>query len=331
MPLFHPRDSFPLTTMAYILERMIGYPNRVFRIIGHPVTWMGALITQLEQTLNQEHFSPRTKKRNGIIASLTLTTLPTVISMALPQRGITASVILSTLSAQKSLYQHVRAVHDGLLQHGLPGGRKAVSLIVGRDPETLDEPAIIRAAIESLAENFSDGVVAPLFWSSLFGLPGGVAYKAINTADSMIGHQSPRYKDFGWASARLDDYINLPASRLSVLWLILAALTLPSTSARHAWQAVQRDAHKHRSPNAGWPEAAMAGALGLRLAGPRVYGGERIDDAWMGHGRPNATLRDLNAALKLYNRACLCQALILALLSCVSIGRAKRNRASTST
>ncbi|MBR0560423.1 adenosylcobinamide-phosphate synthase CbiB [Neokomagataea anthophila] len=331
MPLFRLRTSVHLTTTACIFERIFGYPNCIFNVIGHPVTWIGALITQLERKLNQERFSTRTQQRNGIIASATLTTLPTLVSMILPQRGPIASILLSTLSAQKSLYQHVRAVHDGLAQHGLPGGRKAVSLIVGRDPETLNEPAIIRAAIESLAENFSDGVVAPLFWSSLFGLPGGVAYKAINTADSMIGHRSPRYKFFGWASARLDDYVNLPASRLSALWIILAASTLPSASARHAWQAVRRDAHKHRSPNAGWPEAAMAGALGLRLAGPRIYSGERVEDDWMGNGRSNATLQDLSAALKLYNRACLCQALVLTFLSYIVRGRARRNNASTST
>jgi adenosylcobinamide-phosphate synthase len=187
---------------------------------------------------------------------------------------------------------------------GLAGGRAAVANIVGRNPQMLDEAGVVRAAIESLAENFSDGVVAPAFWCGLFGLPGVAAYKAVNTADSMIGHRSPRHLAFGWAAARFDDVVNLPASRLAALWLALAALSLPGASAAGAWRAVWRDGRKHRSPNAGWPEAAMAGALGLRLAGPRVYGTTRVEDAWMGDGRAEATVADLRRALLLYQVAC---------------------------
>jgi adenosylcobinamide-phosphate synthase len=163
---------------------------------------------------------------------------------------------------------------------------------------------VIRAAIESLAENFSDAVVAPALWCAALGLPGIAGYKAINTADSMIGHRTPRHASFGWAAARLDDVVNLPASRLAALWLILAALLHPRASAAAALRTVWRDAVKHRSPNAGWPEAAMAGALGLRLAGPRVYGTTRVDDAWMGDGRAEATVVDLRRALSLYWLAC---------------------------
>ena len=173
--------------------------------------------------------------------------------------------------------------------------------IVGRDTESLDEAGVARAAIESLAENFSDGVVAPAFWLSVGGLAGGAAYKAINTANSMIGHRTARHQAFGWASARLDDLVNLPASRLSALLIVCAAAILPGASAGEAWRVMVRDARRHRSPNAGWPEAAMAGALGLALAGPRVYDGEEVADAVMGRGgRREATAEDIRRAIRVY-------------------------------
>ena len=184
-------------------------------------------------------------------------------------------------------------------------------MIVGRDTAVLDEAGVVGAAIESLAENFSDGVVAPAFWIALGGLPGGALYKAANTADSMIGHRSERYLAFGWAAARFDDGVNLPASRLAVLWIVLAAL-LTGDDARQAVRAVARDARRHRSPNAGWPEAAVAGALGFRIGGPRVYGRERVAAAFMGDGRPAATPADIRAALGLYRAACGVQWAVLA-------------------
>jgi adenosylcobinamide-phosphate synthase len=210
------------------------------------------------------------------------------------------AVLASSLLSQKSLADHVKAVADALDDDGLPAGRKAVSMIVGRDPENLDEAGVSRAAIESLAENFSDGIVAPAFWLGVGGLAGGVAYKAANTADSMIGHRTPRHEAFGWAAARFDDLINLPASRLTALLIVLGAFFVEGASLKNAWSAVWRDAKKHRSPNAGWPEAAMAGALGLALAGPRVYGGVLVDDVFMGAGRREATSADIRRALKLY-------------------------------
>jgi adenosylcobinamide-phosphate synthase len=216
---------------------------------------------------------------------------------------VLVAVPASSLIAQRSLYDHVECVATALEQEGLAAGRKAVSRIVGRDPQTLDEAGVARAAIESLAENFSDGVVAPAFWLAVAGLAGGAAYKAINTADSMIGHRTPRHEAFGWAAARVDDLVNLPASRLSALLLIAAAATMRGASGADAWRAVKYDASRHRSPNAGYPEAAMAGALDLALAGPRVYGGIKIDDALMGRGRRNATADDIRAALALYRRA----------------------------
>jgi adenosylcobinamide-phosphate synthase len=172
---------------------------------------------------------------------------------------------------------------------------------------------VSRAAIESLAENFSDGVVAPAFWLGLGGLPAAVAYKAANTADSMIGHKNSKYGAFGWAAARFDDLINLPASRLSALLLILAAGLAPGASADDARKAIRRDARRHRSPNAGWPESALAGALGLALAGPRIYGGQIVDDAIMGDGgRREATAADIRRALSIYRLA---DALLIALVA----------------
>ena len=216
--------------------------------------------------------------------------------------------------AQRSLHDHVRAVADALDHDGLDAGRKAVSMIVGRNPAHLDEAGVARAAIESLAENFSDGIVAPAFWLAVAGLPAAACYKATNTADSMIGHRTPRYAAFGWAAARLDDLVNLPASRLSACFLVLAA-PIVGGSAMGAMQAVYRDARRHRSANAGWPEAAMAGALGLSLAGPRVYGDIQVDDAFMGDGRREATAADIARALRLFKAACAAQWLVLLVLT----------------
>jgi len=226
---------------------------------------------------------------------------------------ILCGVIASTLLAQRSLDSHVLDVARGLETEGLPGGRAAVAHIVGRETKNLDEAAICRAAIESLAENFSDGVVAPLFWMVVLGLPGALAYKAVNTADSMIGHRTERHEAFGWASARFDDLVNLPASRLSALWLMLAAIPL-GLSPAGALRTICNDASHHRSPNAGWPEAAMAGALGIRLSGPRIYDGVPVEERWVGEGRSELTAKDIRAALTLYRTACGLQIAVLVLI-----------------
>ena len=186
--------------------------------------------------------------------------------------------------------------------------------IVGRDPASLDAHGVARAAIESTAENFADGVVAPLLWGVLFGLPGMAAYKAVNTLDSMIGHRSSRYLHFGRFAARLDDVANWLPARLSALLILGAALCLPGMTPGAGWRAMWRDASRHRSVNAGWPEAAMAGALGLRLAGPRRYAGELVDDAWMGNGPAAATSADIRRGLRVLILACgLAAALLVAL------------------
>ena len=305
--------SLPLLLAALLIEAAIGYPARLFAWIGHPVTWIGALIGWLDRNFNRESMSFAMRRMAGVVALLILLGLALVASVALvalcrlaePLALLPLALLASSLLAQRSLYEHVARVAEGLGQGGLAGGRKAVAMIVGRDPESLDEAGVARAAIESLSENFSDGIVAPAFWLGLGGLPGGALYKAINTADSMIGHKSPRHLAFGWAAARLDDLVNLPASRLTALLLIAAAALDRQADAGGAWRAVRRDASRHRSPNAGWPEAAMAGALGLRLAGPRVYGAVRVEDGWMGDGRAEATAADIRRALALYRRACL--------------------------
>ena len=299
-----------LTLAALLIEAAVGYPDRLVRSIGHPVTWIGRLIRALERNCNSDTATPARRRALGLITVLLIVSIVAVVTLVI-ERGllllpfglIGVGVLASALIAQRSLHEHVARVADALDKTGVTGGREAVSHIVGRDVAALDVAGIARAAIESLAENFSDGVVAPVFWMLIAGLPGAAVYKAVNTADSMIGHRTPRYQAFGWAAARLDDLLNLPASRLSACLIIAAATVTPRASASGAWRAVRRDAGRHRSPNAGYPEAAMAGALGLALAGPRSYGGVRVDDALMGDGRRAADAGDIRAALGLYRRA----------------------------
>jgi adenosylcobinamide-phosphate synthase len=308
----------PLALAAALIDISIGYPEALFRRVGHPVVWMGALLGGLEARLNRPGESFAARRAAGVftlIFYLSAVGLVAAILQSLAPPGafgfVALALVASCLPARQSLDRHVRAVANALERGGLPAGRLAVSKIVGRNPEALDEAGVARAAIESLAENYSDGVVAPLFWLAIGGLVGAALYKAINTADSMIGHRNERYHAFGWAAARLDDVVNLPASRLTALWLVIAAGLGRDASARDAWRAVFKDARKHRSPNAGYPEAAMAGALGLKLAGPRVYGRERIEDCFMGDGRYAATAQDIRRALGLYRRAAAIELLAL--------------------
>jgi adenosylcobinamide-phosphate synthase len=312
-----------LALLALLIEVIVGYPDRLVRTIGHPVTWMGWLIAALDRALNHETMSDARRRAAGALALLTIIGVPAIIGyviegglMLLPLGIVWAAIVASTLLAQRSLREHVARVATALERDGLAAGRAELAYIVGRDPEALDDAGVARAAIESLAENFSDGVVAPVFWLAATGLAGGAAYKAINTADSMIGHRTTRHDAFGWAAARLDDLVNLPASRLTALLIVAAAAVSPGASAANAWRAVIRDAPRHRSPNAGYTEAAMAGALGLALAGPRVYGGVEVDDAVMGDGRRDATAADIRAALRLYRRA---DAMLIGLVAVVAL------------
>jgi adenosylcobinamide-phosphate synthase len=287
------------------------------------VTWMGRLIKLLDDTLNHERLSRASRQAAGIASLLIVIGVTGGVAhvlerslFRLPLAVVFAALPASTLLAQRSLYAHVEGVAIALERESLAAGRKAVSHIVGRDAQALNEAAVARAAIESLAENFSDGVVAPALWLAIGGMTGAAVYKAINTADSMIGHRTRRHEAFGWAAARIDDLVNLPASRLSALLLIAAAATTSRTAAAQAWRAVMRDAAHHRSPNAGYPEAAMAGALDLALAGPRSYGGVEIEDAIMGRGRRAATAADIRRALALFRRA---DAMLIGLFAVVAV------------
>lgn len=318
-------DPLLILLLAIAFDAILGDPPWLYRALPHPVVILGRGIDWLDRRLNRETAANVARRGAGALAVLILVGAAVatgwILSAAfahLPFGWVLEGLAMSSLVAQKSLYDHVAAVARGLEQGGLEGGRKAVSLIVGRDPESLDDAGVARAAIESLAENFSDGVVAPLFWAALFGLPGLLAYKAVNTADSMIGHRTPRHEAFGWAAARLDDLVNLVPARLAGLLIVAAALMLPGARAGKALHAMRRDAPKHRSPNAGWQEAAMAGALGLAIAGPRRYGGRTVEDAWMGAGgRTEATAEDIRRALRLYLAACILQAALIALAAAV--------------
>lgn len=310
----------PAAVLALIVERVIGYPKPVLSVLGHPVMWFGWVITQFETRLNRPTRSDIDRREAGVITLASLLGVVALGSIALlgvtrlvPFGWVLEALLATTLLAQKHLGQAVEAVADGL-DTSLAEGRAAVSQIVGRDPDALDEAGVSRAAIETLAENASDGVIAPLFWLAIFGLPGIALHKAINTADSMIGHRNARYRQFGWAAARLDDVVNWIPARLTAVLFVLAAFFTRGASPGAAWRAAQRDAGKHASPNAGWPEAAMAGALGFALGGPRAYHGETVDLPVMGGGRAQLGPADIRRALGLYHRALTVAAVTLVIM-----------------
>ncbi|PYE27046.1 adenosylcobinamide-phosphate synthase [Rhizobium sp. PP-CC-3A-592] len=306
------------------IDRIVGDPDWLWRRLPHPVVLFGTAIAACERRLNQPHLSDEQLRRRGVVAISALLLLSAAIGLlvhlALSPLGLAGAaieaLIVAIFLAQKSLSDHVLRVAAGLTEGGLAGGRRAVAMIVGRDPESLDEAGVCRAAIESLAENFSDGVVAPLFWYAISGLPGLLAYKMLNTADSMIGHKTERYLHFGWASARLDDVANLPAARLSMLLIAGGAWwRLGQRAGRDALSVALRDQGLHRSPNSGWPEAAMAGALNLQLAGPRLYAGGRVEEPMMNAaGRPVATADDILRGVRVFQAAC-----TLALAAVISV------------
>ncbi|WP_193336790.1 adenosylcobinamide-phosphate synthase CbiB [Devosia beringensis] len=295
-----------IAPLALLLERWLGYPPAILARIGHPVMWMGNLLSWLEARLYRVGQTPQQRRLRGVVAMLLLTGLTLVIAVVtqqilrlIPLGFVLEAVLATAFLAQKELGRAVQAVADALLT-SLDAGRGMVSHIVGRDPQQLDTAGVSRAAIETLAESTSDGVVAPWFWLVLLGLPGIAIYKAINTADSMIGHKNERYVDFGWAAARLDDLVNLLPARLTAVLVTMACFFVPGASPSKAWQAALRDAGKHRSPNSGWPEAAFAGALGLSLGGPRSYDGEVIDLPTMGQGESVLGPYHIARALDLY-------------------------------
>lgn len=318
-PLFaqsaHAPDGMMLLFMAIALDAALGEMGPLFRLLPHPVVLIGRFIGLLDRRLNRPERTDSDRRRRGILVALGLAlgalgvgAVIAFLARTLPHAWLFEVFVAATLIAQRSLFDHVHDVAIALKDSGLEAGRYAVSRIVGRDPQSLDSHGVVRAAIESLAENFADGVVAPVFWYALLGLPGLLLYKTVNTADSMIGHLNDKYRDFGMASARLDDLLNLVPARIAGLLLILAAPFVPKG---HPWKALVtmlRDAGHHRSPNSGWPEAAAAGALDLALGGPRKYPGLVVDEKWIGTGRARAEISDIHRALHLYTVACLIQA-----------------------
>jgi adenosylcobinamide-phosphate synthase len=319
--------SEPLSLLIALgIDAWYGDPVALYRKVPHPVAVIGKVIAFADRHCNRESDARRRRRNAGIglvvalvAAALLAGGLIQALLLSLPLGWLWLSVVMSAFIAQRSLYGHVADVARAIAVSGLEGGRLAVAKIVGRDPNRLDKGGVSRAAIESLAENFSDAVVAPAFWALLLGLPGLIAYKAINTADSMIGHRSPRHRDFGWASARLDDVVNWPAARLSALLMALGALLLPGADAPQALAVTLRDARRHRSPNAGWPEAALAGALGFALNGPRAYHGVPTEEPWTNAaGRKLLDAPDIWQALRLYLRACLWLGLAVAAIAVIA-------------
>ncbi len=300
------------------LDWLIGDP----RWLPHPVRAIGAATGFLDRKLNRAARGEKTLVARGAITALLVAggaagigAAASAIAAAIPYGWAIEVVLAAMMLAQRDLFDHVRRVGHALRREGLAGGRVAVAHIVGRDVAVLDEHGVARAAVESCAESYGDGVVAPAFWYLLLGLPGLFAFKAISTMDSMIGHETPRYRAFGLVSARLDDAVNWVPARLAGVLLALAGLFVPGGSMRQGLRIMLRDHGKHRSPNAGWPEAAAAGALGLALMGPRHYGGEVSADPWLGDGRARATEADIRRMLYLYAAACLLLGVIIAMIA----------------
>lgn len=297
---------------AMLVDGLAGWPDRL-----HPVTWVGAMIRALDQGFNRATDSDLRRRFAGVVAALLVigaaTGIAALVQAALPG-GWMGAVLLGVLAwplvAVRSMYDHVAAVAQPLAAGDLAGARVAVSVIVGRDPSALDDAGVARAALESLAENTSDGIVAPLFWGAVFGLPGIAGYKAINTLDSMIGHRTVRHECFGWASARIDDVVNLIPARLTGLLFALVSGRL-AVALRCMWA----DAGKHRSPNAGWPEAAMAGALGVRIYGDRI-----AQEPWLNGAARDPGAADIQRGLRLYLRAMGLLAAALALVAALGLG-----------
>ncbi|WP_108484908.1 adenosylcobinamide-phosphate synthase CbiB [Oceaniglobus ichthyenteri] len=294
--------------LALILDAIFGEPRWLWSRLPHPAVLMGRAISRLDTTLN----TGRGRRAKGIIALALLIALALAIAAliaAIPLGPLPELIVAAILLAQRSLVDHVRAVADGL-RRSTADGRRAVAMIVSRDTAQMNDTAVARSAIESAAENLSDGVIAPAFWFALAGLPGLLIYKITNTADSMIGYRTPRHADFGWAAARFDDLLNLIPARLTAL-----ILALTTGQMRH-WAAIRADAKRHKSPNAGWPEAAMARALDIALAGPRSYEGQTTPFPYVNPtGRHSLSADDIDGAIKLLWRS---WASALALLICIA-------------
>jgi adenosylcobinamide-phosphate synthase len=280
------------------VEAALGYPAALHRRLPHPVVWVGSVITALERRWNQPAASPVRRRALGVLALVIVAGLAGLagwllqrLCAALPFGLVLFALIASAGLAQRSLFEHVAAVRRPLMAGDLPAARTAVGGIVGRDTAALSESEVAAAALESLAESFNDGIVAPAFWLAVAGLPGLFLYKTVNTADSLVGHMEPRWRAFGWAAARTDDLLNLIPARLAGLLIAVAG--------RAGLRVMLRDAGKHASPNAGWPEAAMAGALDRTLGGGASYDGVRIERPCFGDG-PRPAPEDVDRGQRLY-------------------------------
>lgn len=293
---------------ALALDAVLGEPERLWSRWPHPAVLMGRAVGWCDARFNAGE--DRRLKGAACVAGLVAGAwaVGSVVA-ALPLGPLWETLVAAILIAQKSLVQHVAAVADAL-RLSLAEGRRAVGMIVGRDTAAMDRSAVARAAIESAAENLSDGVIAPAFWFLLLGLPGMLAYKIINTADSMIGYRTERHREFGWAAARIDDAVNWIPARLTALLIALAHLR------PDAWRVIRRDARLHRSPNAGWPEAAMAAVLGVALSGPRSYDGRMRDEPFVNReGRREIGAADIDAATRALWRSWSFTFLLVALIA----------------
>lgn len=323
-PEYSASNPLILLFAALLLDAIVGDMRWLFRAIPHPIVLIGRLIGWFDDKLNRSTRGRAALLVRGFVVTVVVAGLAWAVGAAIvwgtrqvPYGAALELFLVTVLIAQRSLYDHGRAVSVSLRRGGVVAGREAVSHIVGRDTTALDEHGVARGAIESLAENFADGVVAPAFWYLLLGLPGLFAYKAINTMDSMIGYKSERYRSFGMVAAKLDDVVNLIPARLSALLIVFAAAVTPTANPLRAFRIMWRDAGKHDSPNAGWPEAAMAGALDLALCGPRRYLGGVTKSEWIGDGDGDAraNVRDIDRALLVFGLACLLHALFYAALA----------------
>lgn len=314
-------DRYLLLALALALDALVGDMGWIFRTASHPVALLGRAVGFLEKKLNRARRSDRARLLRGAVVVVVVAIGSIGLGLAFAaliesyDLWLAELVIVAVLVAQRGLYNHVRAVAKALAAGGLDAGRVAVAHIVGRDPARLDKGGVARAAIESLAENFADGVIAPVFWYLLLGLPGLFFCKAVNTMDSMLGHRNERFLMFGRAAARLDDAVMWLPARLAAGFLIIGASVTPSGNPFRAMRTVARDARKHPSVNAGWPEAAMAGALDFALGGPRAYDGGVEESIWIGKGRADLTPPDINRALYLFVAACLATGLSVLALS----------------
>jgi adenosylcobinamide-phosphate synthase len=308
---------------ALVVDAVFGEFGPLFRVIPHPVAIVGGLIGWFDRCLNCEQRSDSARRARGAVVVLLMVVFAAAVGWGLtdvahmfPHGWVVELTAVVLLVAQRSLFDHVRSVARALDCDGLEAGRVAVARIVGRDPKNLDAHGVARASIESLAENFADGVVAPVFWYLLLGLPGLLVYKTVNTMDSMIGYRTPRHAAFGMVAARLDDVLNYVPARIAAVMIVVASLFVPRGRPVSALRVMARDGGKHRSPNAGWPEAAMAGGIGVALAGPRSYDGAVEDEPWVGgEFSARAGSGDIRRALYLFVVACLFEAAIVALLA----------------